>query len=218
MSHIAVICDCADIQATMPQFVVGNERTFLARQIGALRGGRPLNVRLIRQKSAWSNGRLTAILVRHITAALDGRGGQAGDVQVLLLLDAAKIHFTPAVLRACKAANFWLIIIPPRLTFLIQPLDTDAFALYKSWLLAAYQEARSRSASADGDLSMAEFLPCIDGAIRSVLEGRPWTAAFDRDGFGAGQRALGDRVRKGLQLDGDVAVSSSRPSEVQVRR
>jgi hypothetical protein len=218
MSHIAVICDRADIQATMPQFVVGNERTLLARQIYRLRRGRPLNVRLIRQKSAWSSGRLTATLVRHIAAALDGRSGRALDVQVLLLLDAAKIHFTPAVLRACKAANFWLIVIPPRLTFLIQPLDTDAFALYKSWMLAAYQDARSRSANADGDLTMAEFLPCIDGAIQSVLEARPWAVAFDRDGFGAGQRALGDRVKQGLQLDGDVAVPSSRPSNVQLRR
>ena len=218
MSHIGVICDREDIQATLPQFVVGNAHTLLARQIAALRRGRPLNVRLIRQKSAWSNGRLTANLVRHIAAALDGRSGRARDVQVLLLLDAAKIHFTLAVLRACKAANFWLVIIPPRLTFLIQPLDTDAFALYKSVLLDAYQEARSRSANADGDLSMAEFLPCIDGAIQSVLEGRPWAAAFDRDGFGAGQRALGDRVKTRLQLGGAVAVPSSRPSDVQVRR
>ena len=217
MSHIAVICDRADIQATLPQFVVGNQHTLLARQIFNLRRGRPLNVRLIRQKSAWSNGRLTVTLIRHIAGVLDGRSGRASDVQVLLLLDAAKIHFTPAVLRACKAANFWLIIIPPRLTFLIQPLDTDAFALYKGCLLAAYQEARSRSVNADGDLSMSEFLPCIDGAIQSVLEGRPWAAAFDRDGFGAGQRALGDRVRRGLQFDGDIAVPTSRPSDAQVR-
>ena len=116
---------------------------------------------------------------------------------------------------------FWtdLLPSPPTEGAAVLPLlDTDVFALYKSVLLDAYQEARSRSANADGDLSMAEFLPCIDGAIQSVLEGRPWAAAFDRDGFGAGQRALGDRVKTRLQLGGAVAVPSSRPSDVQVRR
>jgi hypothetical protein len=217
MSHIGIICDRVDIQAILPQFVIGNRRTFLLGDVAALRVGRPLNVRLVRRKSAWSNSRLTATLVGHIAAALGGPGVLAENTQVVLLLDAAKIHYTPEVLRACKAANLWLIVIPPRMTFLLQPLDTDIFALYKCCLQAEYQCARSRSAAADGDLCMAEFLPCIDVAIQSVLEGRTWATAFDRDGFGAGQRELGGRVRQRLQLSADVDVSSLRPSDEQLQ-
>ena len=217
MSHIGIVCDSADIQSVLPQFVIGNRQTFTLREITALRRGRPLNVRLVRQKSAWSNSRLTSTLVRHIAAALGGLGVLAENAQVLLLVDAVKIHYTPEVLRACKAASFWLIVIPPRMTFLLQPLDTDVFALYKWCLQSAYQDARSRSTTAGGDICMAEFLSCIDVAIQFVLEGRPWSAAFDRDGFGAGQRALGDRVKRRLQLGADSGVPSLRPNDEQLR-
>ena len=217
MSHVGVICDRPDVQAVLPQFVIGNQRTLLKRDIAALRRGRPMNVRLIRQKSAWSNSKLTASLVRQIAAALAGHGVLAEGVQVVLILDAVRIHYTPEVLRACKAAHFWLIVVPAKMTLLLQPLDTHVFALYKACLQSAYQSARARCTSPKGDVSISEFLPCVDDAIRSVLEGRPWGSAFNSDGFGHSQLLLGDRVKKCLQLDAAAVAPSTCPTEAQLR-
>ena len=79
----------------------------------------------------------------------------------------------------------WLLVIPPQMTKWLQPLDTHWFALYKTELILAYQEARVRSLSDSGDLNMGEFLGCVYQTIRRVLEGRPeaLARAFDQDGF-----------------------------------
>ena len=218
MSHVAVMCDRAEAQAALPQFVIGNRSTLQLRHIAALRRSRPMNVRLIRRSSAWNTAKLTAYLMRQISDALAGSGVLSCDVQVVVLLDAARIHFAPEVLRACKAVHFWLIVVPARMTFLLQPLDTHVFAVYKARLQRAYQSARSRSHAANGDLCIEEFLQCIDHAIRSVLEERSWASAFDSDGFGEHQRMLGCRVRAALQLSVCPAIPSTRPSDDQLRQ
>ena len=217
LTHVAVVCDRAELQAQMPQFIIGNERTFLVRDLGALRRACPPNVTLVRQKSAWNNAEVTAQIVRALAAVAHSLEARLGKVQVVLVLDAARIHYAPAALRACRASGVWLVVVPAKMTWLLQPLDTHAFALYKAWLKQAYQRARMTSSSASGDLHMSEFLPCVYGAIRHVLQGRRWDFAFERDGLGARQAQLGIRVRQRLALQGGVDVSTERPTDDQVR-
>ena len=57
--------------------------------------------------------------------------------QVALIFDAATIHIHDSVLRACKAVGFWVVIVPPKTTSVLQPLDVDAFAMYKGCLSRA---------------------------------------------------------------------------------
>jgi len=216
MSHVGVVCDRPDVQAVLPQIVIGSGATLLLRDIFALRRGRPRNVRLIRRTTAWNTSKLMACLIRQIAAVLAVDGLAPATTQVMLIVDAARIHYTPEVLRACRAARFWLIVVPAQMTFLLQPLDTHAFALYKTHLQRAYQRARIGSLSINGDISIAEFLPCIDHAIQSALEARPWAAAFDSDGFGDRQRSLGGRVKRRLQLSADPEVPSTRPTDAQL--
>jgi hypothetical protein len=71
MSHVAVMCDRIDVQAALPQLVIGNGGTLLLRDINALRRGRPTNVRLIRRNTAWNTSKLTASLIRQIAASDD---------------------------------------------------------------------------------------------------------------------------------------------------
>ena len=40
LTHVALICDRADIQPLLPQTLIGNEHTFPARSMAALRRGR----------------------------------------------------------------------------------------------------------------------------------------------------------------------------------
>jgi hypothetical protein len=217
LTHVGLICDRPGLQPHLPQFIVGNERTFAARQLAALRSSAPANVTLVRQKSAWSNGQLTGTIIRELARRVRGMEAAHGKLQIILVLDAARIHFTPHVLRACKASSVWLVLVPAKMTCLLQPLDTHAFSLYKGELRRAYQAARSTSASADGDLELSEFLPCVYLAIRRVLQGRRWDIAFLRDGFGAQQAGVSARVRQRLELVGDARAPATRPTDEQVR-
>jgi hypothetical protein len=49
-----------------------------------------------------------------------------------------------------------------------------------------------------------------------VLQGECWAAAFDRNGFNANQTCLSTIIRRELQLEGAVAVPSTRPTAEQL--
>ena len=138
-----------------------------------------------------------------------------GDTQIVLIMDAVRLHFHRKVLDACLRGGIWLVLVPARLTWLLQPCDTHAFQLYKQLLKAAYQ--RRRMASPTGELHVRDFLPCIFDAIRYILQGRRWANAFDSDGFGRSQAALSPFIQRHLQLDGPFEVPCGEPTEEQLR-
>ena len=70
LTHVAFICDQPEIQAVLPQFVIGNEATLPAAMMPSLRAACPNFVHLVRQKSAWNNQVLCATIVRTLALAL----------------------------------------------------------------------------------------------------------------------------------------------------
>jgi hypothetical protein len=150
--------------------------------------------------------------VRRLAAAL---APFMADYQPVLLFDAAKPHLAPAVFAACANGHVWPVVVPAKMTWLLQPLDTHAFLLYKIFLQKAYQAARVESACCD--ISMAELLPCVYDGIRTVLEGRSWAYAFDADGFSPAQSAASDRVLVKLLRVQPLGLSAERPTLEQLR-
>ena len=211
MTYVAVICDRSDLQPLLPQYLIGNEATLLQRDLTALRALCPPNVTLTRRKSAWSDAALCAWIIRRIAAAL---APHLAGLQPVFLLDAARIHLTD-VLRACRACNMWPLVVAAKMTWMLQPLDTDTFALFKYVLGANCQ--RSRIASADGALGMEALVRALLDAVRTVLQGHRWSSAFDRNGFGHRQALVCGRVLRELELPVDVSASSARPTDEQVR-
>ena len=212
ITHVAFICDRAELQPLMPQVLIGNCATFLQRDWAALLAGCPNNVWLVRQISSWNNSTLCARLVGLLAAALRPH---LATLQPVLFLDAYRAHYNQRVVAACHAAGVWPIFVPAKLTWLLQPLDTHAFFAYKLRLMAEYQ--RRRAETADGQLNVREFLPCVYDAIRFVLQARRWDVAFDADGIGRRQAALSTYAQRQLQLEGPPDVPSTQPSEEQLR-
>ena len=211
LTHVAVICDRTDVQPLLPQVVLGNEATFQARRMAGLRAACPANIVLVRGKSAWNNEETHAWIIRRIGDALAPLRDR---YQAILLADAARIHFTPRVLAACRRAGIWVVGVPARLTWLLQPLDTHGFQRYKTHLMQKYLEAR---VVAVGDaLDIDEFMRCVYSAVRVVLQGTPWRGVFDQDGFGAQQATVAERILRGMQHEGRVEVPSTRPSDADL--
>lgn len=204
VSLVAVVCERADVQPSLPQMIIANERTFRMRAFADLARAAPPNVTLLRQRSAWNNTRLTARFIRALSNALRKLRVRLPNTQPLLVLDAAKFHLHPLVLRACREASIWVLVVPPRMTFVLQPLDARIFAPFKAALIQAYQAARLESTEWRGDVGVCQWLQCIYTAIAEVFEGRSWSAAFDHCGFGARQSLLGRRVCETLQLNEPV--------------
>jgi len=212
LTHVAFACDRPDVQPLLPQVIIGNEATLQAADVAALQASCPSNVRLVRQKSAWNNEVLCARIVRWLGRALEP---YAATLQPILLMDAARLHTTRRVLAACTRCRIWPVLVPAKMTWLMQPLDTHAFLRYKVSLKKNYE--RARAASPNRDLGAHEFLACATGAIRHVLQGNSWGSAFDEDGFGHAQAKLSSFVRQQLALDAPPLVPATRPTHDQVK-
>lgn len=214
LTHVAVICDRPEIQPLLPQIVIGNAATLRVRDMERLRGLCPPNVILVRQKSAWNNEVLCAKIIRRIGLAVANVG-----LQPVLIMDAVKLHLAARVFRACATARLWPIVVPPKMTSVLQPLDTHAFMPYKRALREAYQDIMAparRGAVAGADAAVA----CVCAAVSGVLEGRAWARAFDETGFGDMQRKLGARLLKELDIANvssvAVALKSRPPPDVLI--
>ena len=177
----------------------------------------PGNVHLLRQKSAWSNIEVCKQVIRLVGAALRrlSHPPLVRRWQAVLLMDACRLHLHPSVIAACLAEGIWPIIVPAKMTWLLQPLDTHAFKPYKENLREAYQRARLRTAT--GELTIAQFVAALCGTIRHVLQGRRWASAFDRDGFGQQQALVSRTVLKRLQLQAPPAITAAAPSVQQLQ-
>ena len=218
LTHIAMVCDRPDVQPVLPQVVIGNEATFKAGDLDTLRAACPGNVHLLRQKSAWNNIEVCKQVIHLLGAALRKRSHPplVRRWQAVLLMDACRLHLHRSVIAACLSEGIWPIIVPAKLTWLLQPLDTHAFKAYKEYLRAAYQRARLLTAA--GDLTMAQFVAALCDTIRHVLQGRRWAAAFDHNGFGQMQALVSHTVLQRLQAPEPLAVPVAMPAlrELQV--
>ena len=212
VTHIGVVCDNAAVQPRLPQVLIGNCQTFLVREWAALNARVPANVFLIRQKSAWNNVAVCRRVVGMLGAALQPF---AARYQPILLMDAARAHLHASVAERCAAKGIWLIVVPAKLTWLLQPCDTHAFQRYKLYLKAAYQ--RLQISSASGQVSTPDFITAVCQTIRFVLQARRWAGAFDQDGYEFGQARLAPSVLRQIGLDVSPSVGAARPSEDVVR-
>lgn len=209
LTHVACVCDQPHLQRRLPQFIVGNERALPARAMAGLRAAAPSYVRIWRRRSSCLNQRQFAIMLGLIMAALRP---YLDEYQVIFMLDAAKIHCTSLIFSECARLGVWPLLVPARLTWLMQVLDTHIFSVYKRSMEGSYQDAL-----ASGSIDIGRLLGCVYAAIEEAIQGKCWASAFDGNGYGASQCALRAKARGHLEFDGDVVVSSERPLEEDVR-
>lgn len=212
LTHVAFLCDDPTVQSILPQIIIGNEKTLLARELDAMRVLCPQNVRLLRCKSAWINAQLFAKIIRLLGTLLEP---YRDEFQVFLFFDACNAHIGPETWTACSSARVWPIVVPARMTWLLQMLDTHAFAGYKICLQRLHQNARIVSPS--GVVGIDALIVAVCGTIRAILEGRGWAHAFTSNGFGVSQAGMSSRVLQKLQLEQSLLVPVERPSTDQLK-
>ena len=210
MSHVGVMCDQPHLQRILPQYILAASRTLPARAMARLSAARPGYVRLRRRKSMWMTQEMFGTVIREI---MDVLAPYLADYQVILVFDACKAHLGSCAFTTCASVGAWPVVVPPRMTWLLQMLDTHGFRLYKACLQGEYSDAR-----ADGPVTIDRFLQCIYNAIEETMQTRSWGSAFEQNGFGAGQARLSNTVRRHLQLDSEPIVTpAGRPSLEDVR-
>ena len=210
MTHVAIVCDDAEVQKVLPQVIIANEHTIAAGSLEELRAACPPHVHILRRKSAWVNTEVFVEIINLIAGAL---APYMDKFQVLLLFDTCPAHTHVRSFNACSRHGLWVHLVPPSLTWFLQPLDTEGFAIYKLRIQREFQDARTRSVVAIGDVAVV--LACVCIAIDTVLNTKDWAAAFERNGFAEGQLGIKEHKLRTLGVAA-LAVPCDRPSMEQL--
>ena len=129
------------MQRKLPQILVGNRHRFTAAALRDIAAGKPKNIHFWRDTSAWMNHLKFKKALKLLNEAMAPSEHQ----QLILVLDCARCHLRGDVVAYASRLNIWIVVVPSKLTFLLQPLDAYAFAPFKRALVGAYYKARLRS-------------------------------------------------------------------------
>ena len=105
----------------------------------------------------------------------------------------------------------WLLVVPSKLTWLLQPLDVYGFSQLKLRFREGYQRA---VLAGDKTKPAVRMIRIIIEQLTFTLQRQPWRRYFRRLGFWDNQTCVSKFIRKQLQIDGVAALSSeSLPEE-----
>jgi hypothetical protein len=173
-THVAIICDNAEIQRHLPQILIVNSTVMSEQVYAKLMSSFPPNIKLWRRKSSWMNIDTTCEVIRTLAKAVLP---YKNTHYVLLGLDAARIHLNEKVWRQAARSGILMYCIPSKLTWAMQPCDVYVFAAYK-WKLrsVAQQMAIARNNS---EVSLEQTILAVVEAVKGVITGRCWKDAFE---------------------------------------
>ena len=187
----------------VPQFVLGKHHRFTLSLIAFAKNLLPSNVRMLRQESSWNSGDTMRYILCELAKALCG-------YTVLLLMDVASCHLVQSVTSLAHKLGIRIILVPARLTFLVQPLDTVYFLILKRALKHNYLLEIIRQGG--GPLSVEAWLLVVLRSIVGTISSQDWSQAFKHNGITATQWFIRPSILLKMGLIGPLKVPSVCPS------
>ena len=212
LTHVAMVCNEPSVQPLLPQVLLGPEHVFQVQHMQEYLAAAPRNVYLLRVKSRWTNEEKMVKIIKLLSLCL---GTVKHLYHIILSMDTAPSHLNAAIGEACARYDIYLLYIPSRLTWLVQPLDCYVFRAYKRFVREQYQ--MRRSSAANGVLTIADLLLIIYDTIRIIMCGKPWGLCFLRVGCGQQQSEVSHFIRRQLQVDTIHALPATQPTSEQLR-
>jgi hypothetical protein len=163
--------------------------------------------------SSWMNQKLLRRILRLLATALVE---VQKDRLVILVMDSARCHIHKDIINEACRQGFWVIFVPAKLTWLLQPLDTHIFRHFKARLRKKYMSMRLLSE--DGKLSKLQwFLMLRDVIAETFLHvALELPGIFDKVGITHHQRELSPFVSSFVR-DPDVLMwGSNCPTEAEL--
>ena len=195
LTHLAAICTCPDIQKELPQIILIGENQMSQERFQRLQADKPNCVHIWREQKAWVT---IAVMQRYIR--LLGRCLRAyrRTHRFIIFFDVFAAHVAPAVLRNFALHDFWVCLIPARMTWALQPADTHLFATYKRKLAEEWQ--RRGLVSETGQVQWEGLLSGLWRVIEGIMNATDWRRAFASNGLTAGQTLVSSRTLGKLGL------------------
>jgi hypothetical protein len=179
VTHVGLVTHNSTVQGRLPQIVVGNKRCFTPEMMNAAVRSAPAKVKFWRKKSSWVNTEIMLDILREIALTV----AEFPELQPILVMDCAPVHLARQVLDRAAVLGIWILPVPARCTFLLQPCDTHVVSPYKAFLRRLYRECKTD----EGVVTPEAWLHNLVDAATKFMCGRTWRHAFEQTGL------LGDR-------------------------
>jgi len=138
LTYVAFVSDDADLQKHLPQFIIGSRKScFTQRDFPRLFDTSPPLVFLIQGDKSWTTSKIMGQMIRVLGACC--RGARP-DAAFAFSFDAAPTHIYDHVWWQCHAEGLWPLLVPAKVTWLLQPLDAYVFRIFKDTLRRRYHD------------------------------------------------------------------------------
>lgn len=174
---LTMICDRPEIQIRLPQIIFVSQSILRVPEWADVCANLPRNVYVKRMPSSWNTAQQLVVIIRLLKAVLSDL---CVAYQPIISFDAAPLHLSRDVLSMYHEMGLWWVLIPARLTWLMQPCDTHVFLCLKRFLKSRFQ---SEYDGYLGRVSVRYMLDLVIRSIRVVVQGHNWRNSFAETGL-----------------------------------
>jgi hypothetical protein len=209
---LAAVCNSARLQPHLPQVVLPKYT----------KGARPPH-RLLAKMAAtgepleyWhgSGGYATTkILKKWATRVRSVVHSFNSDAWILLVWDCSQVHFNVEIATRLKRLGILVVMIPAKLTSLLQICDVYVFRELKNRL--RMHQSFLRMTASGSRLEVGDWISCCGNAVREVVVSRCWEDAFDKMGLGCDVASIEGRARRAVHPD---LVTPALPKRAELAR
>ena len=113
--------------------------------------------------------------------------------QIIFTMDTYGCHIAKDTLRCCGRLGMWPHLIPAKMTWALQPLDTHVFAKFKSKLVTTGQELQIAQSN-PSTVHWEVMIQAVVKTAQEILCGESWARAFDHTGVGGDMNLVSQNV------------------------
>ena len=193
---VALVSNCHAAQQLLPQTILMSEKTMPSKKLKEIAETLPGHVIVRSGPKGWMNGTLMKALYRDIEKRLRPLKDTH---QIIFAADTYGCHITKEAIAYSGRLGMWTLVIPAKMTWALQPLDTHVFARFKSSLVSTWQSMQVEEAN-PSMLDWSTMIKAITKTIDDVLRDESWARAFEHNGLTGNTRLISERVRAKIGL------------------
>jgi len=177
------------VQSLLPQIVIGNKKKFTRKLLRTAWAEQPDFVQTWAAETGWIN---QTMMKRIISVLHNCLKDLTDEYQIIFVVDAARCHIHKDIVNHACRHNMWMLYVPAKMTWLLQPLDAYVFAGFKSHLKQQYADPEYLT-GADNEPSIT-WLRRLWHSIEHKAQCFDWKSAFSKVGLMYQQQQISEHV------------------------
>ena len=210
LTYVAFVSDDADLNRHLPQVVIGRTSILLVRDFQELLNAAPETIYLVRSESGW----VTEPVLREIFGLLaEVLHQRRPEHAYVLAFDCASQHLQPSLLALLRGRGIYPLLVPAKMTWLLQPLDVYCFRYFKERLRRRFYDTFSQRPDA---ITMQWYLPVLYDVILETIQQKAWPDIFRNVGLLALQSSVSSYIKAHLELERIPALPALCPTQDEI--